>query len=1130
MLRKILFTLSLALFLAPELFASHYMGGEITWQCLANGRYRLIMKLYRECNGVTYSTTETINVANCPGVTSITMNLKPGANPHDGDDGALDGKTDISPNCYNSAQEIHCSPSPSTANTGAVEEWYYTSDQAYPNGVLLSGVPPPQGWIFSHTSCCRNPCVNLTNPTSANWFLRAIMYPYNGTNAYPCFDNSPVFAEVPSSVICTGYPFRYNHNATDKELDSLAYEWAPALQSSVTQMGYTFGYSYNSPLPGPSQNPLNVAANLNPYTGEITYTSYTSGAYVTVTKVAAFRCGIKIAEIFREMQIVLLGCAGNVNPPDVPGPFYNPVSGLYEYIDTVYAGEVVDFDITAIDYGTLPNGNPVTVTLEASGQDFGAGFTNPNAGCVRPPCATLNPPPTISAMLAVATHFHWQTSCDHLTHPASITGIPGVCGTLLNVHNFVIKVTNNKCPAPGIKVATISIVVLPQPVLEAPELKCTAVDPATGAVTLSWIPPDDPFMPQDTSFNSYHIYYSTSPIGPFVKVDSIFNYNTTSYTHTGANANAGPRYYFMRTRSGCYGKYYSPTNSDTLASMHLDVTPNPLGNVAELNWNPVHIPLLGSSFDYYRIYREFPAGSWTFLDSTQNLQYFDTITICNAFINYRIEIGDTSGCTSVSSVDGALLADGFPPNTPKLDSVSVDLVSGKTVLGWNPSTSPDTRLYYIYQKIGGPWFLIDSVFGINNTTYTNLSSNPQAGSESYCIAAVDSCKKLSAMGTEHRTIFLSPPVLNACADKIRLDWSEYINMDPALAGYRVMMSQNGSPFGQLALGTPSTLMYEHVGLTVGANYCYYIVGYDSSGTITSSSNVQCAIAQKPQQPEYVYLRYVTVKDDLNAELGFFVDTTAYITRYKILRSENGVDYDTVALLPPSNIYANIQWTDENVDVHEKSYFYKVVVVDSCNLDALTSNIGRTIYLDGYVDDFLYNYINWNVYEDRYPQAYNVWREVEDYEPFTKVQSLVFNETSFTDDVENYTESGGRFKYVIEAPMYDIFDSRWPFADTVYSNSLILLQPPRLYVPNAFCPDGMNNIFKPVGVFTDKDDYKFIIYNRWGQKVFETNDHTQGWDGTFQGKKCEFGAYAYYIHITNAFNKSFDKRGTVMLVR
>jgi hypothetical protein len=630
-------TLFLLLLLPLSSFASHFMGGEITWQCLANGRFRFVMKLYRECNGITYSNTETINVANAP-ISTITMNLYPGGNPLDGADGSLDGRTDISPDCWDPAQEIHCSPMPAVPNTGAVEEWYYTSDAVCPTGVLLSGVPPAGGWIFSHTSCCRNPCTNITNASSLNWFLRAIMYPYQGQNAFPCYDNSPTFAESPSPVMGVGYPFTYNHNATDKELDSLAYDWAPALIDATTIVPYATGFTYNNPLPDASFDFLNVAAVMNTYTGEISYTSYTNGAFVTVTKVTAYRCGIKIAEIFREMQILLLPNQYPNNPPQLFPPFYNPVSGLYDlYIDTVYAGEVVDFDITSIDTNTLPNGNFQTLTLEASGQDFGAGFSNPAAGCLNPPCATLNPPPIISSMVAVATHFHWQTSCDHLPLYPSGSGY----ATPYYIHNFVIKVYDNNCPGPGMTIATISIVVKTKPVIADPELKCVETDSA-GDVTLSWIPPIDTGL----YFNLYMVYRSNSLSGPYYAIDSIFNFGQTSYTDFGVNPGWGNYYYYIKTLSGCNGRTSPPGSGNILSTTKLNLNLQP-GNPIILNWSCTDSVVPVNPM--YFLYAKCPGQSWLLFDSTQQTFYTfsGTDTIYNG-CQFRVFIRDSSGCTGFS--------------------------------------------------------------------------------------------------------------------------------------------------------------------------------------------------------------------------------------------------------------------------------------------------------------------------------------------------------------------------------------------------------------------------------------------------------------------------------------------------
>lgn len=70
-----------------------------------------------------------------------------------------------------------------------------------------------------------------------------------------------------------------------------------------------------------------------------------------------------------------------------------------------------------------------------------------------------------------------------------------------------------------------------------------------------------------------------------------------------------------------------------------------------------------------------------------------------------------------------------------------------------------------------------------------------------------------------------------------------------------------------------------------------------------------------------------------------------------------------------------------------------------------------------------------------------------------------------------------------------------------------------YVPNSFTPDGntRNEVFQPV--FTsgyDKYSYEFIIFNRWGETLFESFNDNIGWDGTYGGNIMESGSYTWRI--------------------
>ena len=86
------------------------------------------------------------------------------------------------------------------------------------------------------------------------------------------------------------------------------------------------------------------------------------------------------------------------------------------------------------------------------------------------------------------------------------------------------------------------------------------------------------------------------------------------------------------------------------------------------------------------------------------------------------------------------------------------------------------------------------------------------------------------------------------------------------------------------------------------------------------------------------------------------------------------------------------------------------------------------------------------------------------------------------------------------------------------------------MPDAFSPngDGINDVFKPSGTFYD--NFQLIIYNRWGQSLYQTTDAASGWDGTLQGNRAPEGQYVYKVVITDSTGREFVKSGSVLLLR
>jgi gliding motility-associated-like protein len=91
----------------------------------------------------------------------------------------------------------------------------------------------------------------------------------------------------------------------------------------------------------------------------------------------------------------------------------------------------------------------------------------------------------------------------------------------------------------------------------------------------------------------------------------------------------------------------------------------------------------------------------------------------------------------------------------------------------------------------------------------------------------------------------------------------------------------------------------------------------------------------------------------------------------------------------------------------------------------------------------------------------------------------------------------------------------------------------IYVPNAFSPNGDNNneLFKAQFGDVVPKSYRMLIYNRYGEKVFESDDLTEGWNGKYKGKDSESTTYFYYIEfLVSGKIKKYVYKGDLILLR
>ncbi|MEZ4775273.1 MAG: T9SS type A sorting domain-containing protein [Bacteroidia bacterium] len=322
-----------------SVFATHSMGADVTYSCIGPNQYLVKLTFFRDCDGIFPIPVEhlTYSSANC-GVSAAINLTQPSV------------AVDVTPLCPSATSS--CSGGNSAFG---IEQYTYT-------GIL--NLPPGCGndWILGWSNCCRNFAITTLNiPGNQSMFAYARL---NNTLT-PC-NNSPIFNNIPTPIVCLNTPVIYNHAVTDIDGDSLVFSLTNCMQSVGVPVIYNPGYSAVNPLTTVS------GVSIDPQTGEITFTPNQLQIGVICVQVDEYRNGVKIGETVRDMQFSVIGCTNL--PPVATG-----VNGNNNVFDIdVCTGSTVCFDIHMSD----PNGNNVSAAWNAGIP--GANFTITGNGSISP--------------------------------------------------------------------------------------------------------------------------------------------------------------------------------------------------------------------------------------------------------------------------------------------------------------------------------------------------------------------------------------------------------------------------------------------------------------------------------------------------------------------------------------------------------------------------------------------------------------------------------------------------------------------------------------------------------------------------------------------------------------------------
>ncbi|MEZ4772324.1 MAG: T9SS type A sorting domain-containing protein [Bacteroidia bacterium] len=318
-----------------SLFATHFMGVQMTYECIGTCTYRFHHKAYYDCSGG--ATTLPPGQTEQPVFSFVTVPSGCGLNPQIIGSWVFVQNTEVTPICPQLLSSTSCNGG---GILNGVTEGYYYVDYNLCNG----GGAGCNSVKVSYSICCRNGAI--TSGSANEGFYQEMLIDLSSSVC----NQSPVFNQPPISYICTGEPIILDQGAVDPDGDSLVYSLGPCYDGPGVIVPYNPGYDYLQPM-GTGWN-----VHLDSLTGFLSLTPNPSGGLevgVICINLDEYRNGQFMGRLTRDVQVTVLDCQ-NSSPVTLSG-IQNLAGGILDSPDKIRAcaGTNLNFDIVASDVNPM---------------------------------------------------------------------------------------------------------------------------------------------------------------------------------------------------------------------------------------------------------------------------------------------------------------------------------------------------------------------------------------------------------------------------------------------------------------------------------------------------------------------------------------------------------------------------------------------------------------------------------------------------------------------------------------------------------------------------------------------------------------------------------------------------------
>ncbi|MDX2247825.1 MAG: PKD domain-containing protein [Bacteroidia bacterium] len=605
---------------------------------------------------------------------------------------------------------------------------------------------------------------------------------------------------------------------------------------------------------------------------------------------------------------------------------------------------------------------------------------------------------------------------------------------------------------------------------------------------------------------------------PTIAWDWDFGDGNTSFdslpTHTWSQDGIYSVRLMVTDTNGCEAAFFKPDyihlNHPTAAFSAIDTVICPGSAIAfrDLSWGDTLIT--GWNWNF---------GNGFTSHNPNPLQIFPT----SGLYDISLTVTDIWGCSDQAT--RSTYIEVVPDIIPKiLDIQYVSVLNEQqveVVFSSFPNVYNDFGRYVIYRMMpGGGYDSIGVIYDISHTRFLDNGLNTLEESYCYKIQVVNSCGTAYDinLAEEHCTVNL---VATGFVDEILLEWNPYTGWDH-VENYMVFRVNDFDP-QQMTLLT--TMPGNATQFSDRETFCYDPLAYRivaiGPGHLQSYSDTAYGtpVHIPPSDPGHI----VRVTVENNRQIQVEWDAAAIDKASEVVVERNsGQGYQEV--FRENFAAGNTKFQDVNTDVIAQSYEYQVSTIDSCGDYTPVGRKGKSILLKAERKDGEIT-LQWNFYEgwengvDHY--------EIQLIDPisgsFASLVNVPGGQNFYKDDQANSSQAMNCYRVIA-------WESGGT-ATTSMSNESCVVLDPRIHTANAFTPngDGTNDYFTVQGAFLT--EYKLEIFNRWGDKIFESSSMDNAWKGeTKSGLLAPEGVYVFIARGVGHEGEKIQRVGSVTLLR